>query len=380
MLNDIKTVVLITDISTRKSFDLANILKANNINILLCDDKSAVMLSKSYGQKIELLRKNGYFESDLIAILEKYSACNLIYFPIEEDTTVLVNDFIEKNNYKNLYHNLPPQESFEIVRDKALFSKFCEKNSLNIPKEYSYELLIKEPNLPSNIIIKPRSGSGSVGILFIDSKEELLENSSLDFDRYIIQERLDNSQDIEGAFFLFDKGKLLTYYGHKRIRTYPKRGGVTVYSKCQLNEDLKKLGSELLEKLQWSGIAMVEFLYDSKTKQYKIIEVNPRSWGSLMLSEYCGSEMISNYCLTSLNRPIKKSEINENVYIRWIFPWDVISYIQSVGRVEGFWRFQRDKTCYINFSYTTWSRAFLFMIYNIINPSKLKRLIKKVMQ
>lgn len=383
MQNETNIVVLVTDISTRKSFDLANILMHNHIEILLCDDKSGfegMMLSKAYGKEIELLRKNGYFKSDLVTILDKYNKYKLIYFPIEEDTTLLVQEFLQDNSYQNLYFNLPPKESFDIVRDKGLFSKFCEENSLAVPKEYDYDSLVKEPALPSNLIIKPRSGSGSVGIKFIDSKEELLENNALDLDKYILQERLDNAKDIEGGFFLFDKGKLVTYYGHKRIRTYPQSGGVTIYSKSQSNEALKKMGSDLLEKLQWSGIAMVEFLYDTKTDSYKIIEVNPRIWGSLMLSEFCGSNMILNYCLLSLHQPIKKSVIKEDRYIRWFFPWDVISYFQSRGKIKNFWSFKRDKTCYINFSYTTWSRSFLFTLYNMVNPQKLKRLFKKIMQ
>ena len=378
-----KMLVLITDISTRKSFDLANILMYNNINILLCDDKSGferAILSKAYTKEIELLRKDYNFQTDFIEILDKFSEYKLIYFPIEEDTTLLVYDFLKENSYQNLYFNLPSRDSFDIVRDKSLFSKFCEENSLAIPKEYDYDSLVKESFLPSNLIIKPRSGSGSIGIKFIDSKEQLLKNCDLDFDRYIIQERLANAQDIEGGFFLCDKGKLITYYGHKRIRTYPISGGVTIYSKCQLNEDLKKMGSELLKKLHYSGIAMVEFLYDTKDDSYKIIEVNPRAWGSLMLSEFCGSNMILNYCSLSLNQPIKKSAINEDTYIRWLFPWDVISYFQSRGKIKDFWSFKRDKTCYINFSYTLWTRSLLFTFYNIINPEKLKRLFKKIMQ
>ncbi len=374
-----KIKIIITDISTRKAFDLTNILLFKGLSLILCDASSSTLLNLSYKKDFEILRKDENFENDLITILNKYKDFKLIYYPLEEDTTLLIYDFIKKYNFSNFFYNLPAKNSFDIARDKSLFSIFCQKNLLPIPTEYKKEQLLKSDSLPSKLIIKPKNGSGSMGIKYIDTKKEFLSLKDFDFSNYIIQQRLQNSKDIKGAFFLFDKGKLINYYGHKRIRTYPKSGGVTIFSKCEIDENLKELGVKLLQKLNWSGFAMVEFLYDNKTKSYKIIEVNPRLWGSLMLGEFCGSKILENYYLTTLQKPIQKDSINTNKYIRWVFPWDVISYLENRGKIEGFWNFKKENICYINFSYTTFSKAIFFTLSNILSLKKIKKLYKKVL-
>jgi len=382
MVSTSSFLVLITDLSTRKAFDLANIFMHKNTEIVLCDSCNKTdrfLLEKAYGKKIELLRKEQHFADDLGRILEKYSHKKIVYFPIEEDTTLLVYDFLQQHKYPNFFTNLPPRKSFDIVRDKGAFSLFCLDNGIPVPAEYACEDLLALKQLPSGLIIKPRSGSGSVGILFIDTKEELLQAcKELDMRKYIIQERLENPKDVEGGFFLFYEGQKISYYGHRRIRTYPVSGGVSIYSKCDLNPELEALGTELLQKLEWSGLAMVEFLYDPAAQMYKIIEVNPRLWGSLMLAEFCGSEMFENYCRSALNMPVKEGNVEKERYLRWFFPRELLVYFQQKGKIEKFWHFDRADTCYVNFSYSSYSRSLLFTFYNMINPRKLKRLLQKV--
>jgi len=224
--------LLITDLSTRKAFDLANIMRSHNIDLIFCDALNvtdAFMLKNAYQGTIERLRKDENFCKDLGSILEKYSDKKIIYIPIEEDTTLLVYDFLQKNRYENFYHNLPPEESFHIVRDKGRFADFCETKGIPVPKTYRFEALLQMQDLPLPLILKPRKGSGSIGIRFIDTKEQLEACKNLPMQEYLIQERLENPKDIEGGFFLFTEGKPISYYGHKRIRTYPTSGGVSVF-------------------------------------------------------------------------------------------------------------------------------------------------------
>jgi len=114
---------------------------------------------------------------------------------------------------------------------------------------------------------------------------------------------------VPGVFYLFENGKMVSYYGHKRIRTYTIEGGVTVYSKISFNEQIKKMGENLLSKLNWSGLAMVEFLFDKRVNDYKIIEVNPRLWGSIFLSEFANTKFIRNYINLSIAVKEEKSEV-----------------------------------------------------------------------
>jgi predicted ATP-grasp superfamily ATP-dependent carboligase len=47
------------------------------------------------------------------------------------------------------------------------------------------------------------------------------------------------------------------------------------------------LGTRLLRALGWRGVAMVEFKR-GRDGQYRLLEINPRYWGSLPLALACG--------------------------------------------------------------------------------------------
>ena len=341
----------ITDVHTRKAFDIVSIYKHHDIELRLVSDKSIfhrILLSLIY-----------------LAPVYRSIDKDSFVLPTEDSTILKIID-------RDFRLKLPPKESIDIALDKEKFSKFCEDEGFLVPKRYEIEELKKLDELPCPLIVKPKSGSGAVGIKFIDKKSEL-DSLDIDFSDYIIQERLDNPKDVEGAFFLFDEGKLVSFYSHKRLRTYPRSGGVTVLSKSDENLELKKIGEKLLQKLSWSGFAMVEFLYDAKDKEYKIIELNPRVWGSMMLSEFCGANMLKSYVDICAGKTPIIGSIKKDKKIRWMIPWD-LGFL-----AKNFYKLDKKDTCYINFSYASKYSAILFLFYNILNPTILKKLLKKVL-
>ena len=371
--------ILITDPFLRKTFDVVNILKRNKIDVIICFNGNIfqkILVKLLYFSAIKKLDLDNFNED--LKLIENSIKDELVFFPLEEDKILKYYDYLETGNSK-IKSLLPSKNIFNLVREKKDFSKFCILNNISVPKEYTFQEIENLEQLPSKIILKPSIGSGSIGIKFADTKDDFNNINIADKSNYLIQERIENGKDILGGFFLFDKGNFISYYGHKRIRTYPEEGGVTVYSKVDDNEEIKELGIELLKKLNWSGIAMVEFLYDKNDNSYKIIELNPRAWGSIMLSEFSNSKMIKNYVNISLNNKIEDSKLNDDVFIRWFFPWDLISYIKKSGKIKDFWKLNLKNTCYINFTYGNLFNSSLFLILNILDLNKVKKLFRKVL-
>jgi len=341
--------VLITDVETRKAFDIVGILLSKDFEVVLQSSKSflhRLLLSVIYLKRV---RED----------IDKKS----VVLPTEDST---IKDIIDDE----LMMKIPSKSALEIALDKQKFAEFCEKNSFPIPKTYEYDELLSMQKLPCKIIVKPKSGSGALGIEFVDTFEEL-KALQIDSQNYIIQERLENTIEVEGGFFLFDKGELVSFYSHKRLKTYPSRGGVTIYSKSSNNLVLKEIGEKLLKKLNWDGFAMIEFIKDKD--EYKIIELNPRVWGSIMLSEFCGSDMLSSYVKLCYNKKVSCESIKEGKKIRWLIPWD-LKYL-----LKNFYKLDKKDTCYINFSYSTCYRSMMFLLYNTLNPKILKKLLKKIL-
>ncbi|MBS1734965.1 MAG: ATP-grasp domain-containing protein [Bacteroidetes bacterium] len=375
-----KIYIILTGVHERKAFDLFNILRRNHrqYELLLFDYKDTkISLPLVYGMKVHRLSKDDFklFENELLQALKNYREHTLIYIPLMDNYNGFFYRFMQAHP-SVLTTAMPSFESFSTVIDKIKFQQFCESNQLPVPASFQKNNMNDLRNNFRPLIIKPKTGAGSVGISFISTKEELERFEQIDFSQYVVQERIDNI-NIEGGFFLMNKGQLVSYYGHRRIRVFPETGGVTVYSEYETKEELKNLGGNLLNKLQWHGIAMVEFLFDKQQGRYRIIEVNPRLWGSYLLSEFANTGFTENYINLCLGKPTREFQRRPNTRIRWLFPFDILLYVKRKGRIKGFWKLSRANTCYIDLTYARFFQAIRYMIYFTCNVNSFKRFFKK---
>jgi len=370
---------IVTNLDSRKAFDVFNILKNIKIETTkVCSDGwiRCLLFRVAYGG--EIYQNNKISMAELIVnICNQSQKSKFIFFPIEESFMQQIYNFNGKYP-DNLLFSFPSSDAFNLSKNKKLFSNFCAQYNFPVPREYSYEEIDEKGVLPNSLILKPAVGSGSEGIKYIDSIEQLRALKTLNFEEYIIQEKINQSSPVEAALFLCKDGEVVSHYSHRRIRTSPVEGGVTVFSRCIVNKDILEIGTAVLKKLNWSGFAMIEFMYDSKTEGYKIIELNPRLWGSIMLSEYCGANFIQGYIDLCLGKEVPQSSINENTYIRWLFPHDLIGYMKSGFRLNSFWKLNRHNTCFINFSYSTKLRSIVFLITQVFSFKNLEKIINRI--
>lgn len=375
-----KTYIILTGVHERKVFDLFNILRRNHrqYELLLFDYKDTkISLPLVYGMSVHRLPKDDYglFEGALLNVLNGYKEHRLLYIPLMDNYNGFFYRFMQVHP-SILSTAMPSNENFNTVIDKIKFQQFCEANGMPVPASFQKKDISELKNKFRPLIIKPKTGAGSVGISFINSKEELNQLEQLDFSAYLVQERI-ASINVEGGFFLMNNGELVSYYGHRRIRVFPETGGVTVYSEYESKEELKVMGGSLLSKLQWHGMAMVEFLYDEQHNQYRIIEVNPRLWGSFLLSEFANTGFTENFINLCLGKPIRNFQHRTNTKIRWLFPFDILLYVKSKGKIKDFWKWDRQNTCYIDLTYARFFQAIRYIIYFTCNVNSFKRFLKK---
>ncbi|WP_114327618.1 carboxylate--amine ligase [Candidatus Colwellia aromaticivorans] len=94
-----------------------------------------------------------------------------------------------------------------------------------------------------------------------------------------------------GQFFLVNQGEIELVSQHQRVHEWPPEGGSSTL--CQAlpldkHQACMERSKVLLQKLNWQGVAMVEYRYDELTDQYSFMEINGRFWGSLPLAYYSG--------------------------------------------------------------------------------------------
>lgn len=80
---------------------------------------------------------------------------------------------------------------------------------------------------------------------------------------------------------LWDDGEPLATYQHRQIRKVSWVGGGGVYRKSAFSGEVDEVATRLLEELEWSGFACIEYIKDAETGEWKFLELNPRVWLSL---------------------------------------------------------------------------------------------------
>jgi predicted ATP-grasp superfamily ATP-dependent carboligase len=368
--------ILISDTLTRKSFDVVNILLIHfsNAEIIYGFSRNEIIrTSLIYKPKnIELLRIDENFNFDLNSISKKYNHDEIVFIPVEEETTLKFLKYINKFGKRNFKFSLPNLKFFNLSRNKNELNIFCEKNGIPCPKSISEkDFKLKKIDFP--IIVKPKNGSGSKGISFVHNEQQLNE-INIDFERDFIQELLPNAKNVEAGFYFCQNGKIISFYSHKRIRTYPELGGVSVFSEFLLDEKIKKSGIEIIKKFNWSGLIMIEYIFDKRDKQYKLIEINPRLWGSILLSEFSGANFLKSYVNYSLNIEDIKTDYKDKAYIRWVFPYDLIFFLKKIQNPFRFFKLNKN-TCYINFTYSNPIKSFTFIILTYFDFNKLRKVL-----
>lgn len=374
--------VIITDAGSRKSFDVINILKRvyGLETLLFSNSGQSFFLPVVYGQKVYRLKYDTYnnFRTDFTQALNQHKNEQFYYLPLSEESTLHFYDFIKEESSFKISFLLPEKGIFELTRNKKEFQKFCEDNSLPVPRSYNKQNIDELSADFRPVVAKKTIGAGSVGMKYVETEDQLHILENINYESYLIQEKIESRQNIHGGFYLCEEGKVLVYHGHLRIRTFPDKGGVTVFSKADLNEELKAIGERLLKKLNWNGFAMIEFMFDKKNKEWKIIELNPRLWGSVMLSEFCNSFLLINYLNLCQDKPLRRDKIEPERYIRWFFPFELMSFIKGKMSFSEFFNFKRKKTCYINFTYSRWDATILYLFYFTFNTNSIARFFKKI--
>ena len=72
---------------------------------------------------------------------------------------------------------------------------------------------------------------------------------------------------------------------------------------------------EVIESLNWSGVVHFDLRYNEKDNQVRVIEMNPRFWGSIVGSFYAGVNFPYLAVLLGLNREFPKFEYKHIRYV-----------------------------------------------------------------
>jgi predicted ATP-grasp superfamily ATP-dependent carboligase len=282
------------------------------------------------------------FRDDIIA------ACNELkidaVFPAGTLTTNMVSKYkkeiSERTNAKMLVEDY---EKLDVIADKWKTYQLCVDIGVPVPRTElvtsSEEMLNVADELKFPIILKPRSSSGSDGIMFMNMKNEFIElvksptSSIFKNSNYILQEIIEG--DLHDVTSCSDQGRVVSILSQKRLVTMNDFGGGGIINITTNEPKMREDAERLIKHLGWSGILEFDFI-KSEDNKYYLIECNPKVWGTTQLTVDAGLNVIQQNVDIYLHNknPERITEYKIGLLYKWIFPECVGSWIQEPRRLS----------------------------------------------
>jgi len=262
----------------------------------------------------------------------------------------------------------PDFDKFMIFHDKWTTALRCQDAGIPIPKTFHPEgiddLLNYRALLDYPVVVKAQIGCGiKNGVRIANDWNEVLyyysemtkqeSFSFLDnFERPIIQEYVPG--EIRDVVGVFKDGEPLGILSQKRYITYPIDGGTGSVNITTHEPQAIELSKRLMLEAKWTGPAMCEYKLDSRTNQYKLLEVNPKFWGTLGLSINAGMPFPIMTVEMSRGKLQRVSKYTINHMYRWSLSDEIKSLSQYSSKMkaiqEYFMRtFRRNKSSEFSF-------------------------------
>ena len=235
-------------------------------------------------------------------------------------------------------------ELIETLLDKARFQKLAERMDLPVPPTRHFHPVAAEPDdleLDFPVVIKPltrlRRWSGTFGL------QKALEANDLNELRALWPRLLDAGIDvlaqeqvpgpetrIESYHCYVDRsGSVAAEFTGRKLRTYPLAYGHTTALEITDAPDVQRLGRDIVERLELSGVAKLDFKRDPAGR-LRLLEINPRFtlWHHAAAAAGLNIPQLVYADLAGLPRP---AATRAKVGVRWCRPWHDLLAARASG-------------------------------------------------
>lgn len=205
-----------------------------------------------------------------------------------------------------------PYEVYQTIVDKKKADLFCRVIGLKRPDEYHLKLESDISRIKYPVVIKPLEKQKAQGVSkceFIKNRVELdnylttLEQKGVNRSNVVCQQLIFGNNEFEfgyGGYFV--KGNANIDVCFYQFRQMPQ--GLSCYireiTEEKISNKLRHLVMPFLEELQYTGFIEFDIKQDSSSKDFYILDINPRPWGSSdMLNVKLKKSTVFNPILTN---------------------------------------------------------------------------------
>lgn len=252
--------------------------------------------------------------------------------PVGHETTELISEHQESLiPFTDL--PLPVHKTFDMGCDKGKTFEAAGRADVPRPRTERPESPSEAAEIADEIgfplVVKARNSSGSRGLEFVEDRSEFEAAYESVHSRYphpLLQERVPQEGRMLGAAFLYDDdSEVRAQFACEFLREYPPSGGPSTLHRSIEGSEIREYGRRLLDELDWTGIALVEFKHDPRDDTSKLMEVNPRFWSSLHLPLFAGVDFPWLVLQHAHGNAIPETRsYTAGVHARYLLPGDLL--------------------------------------------------------
>ena len=272
-------------------------------------------------------------------------------FPSSDNALILISK--NKDILKKYFEPVASDwDTTEKIVDKSKTYNFAKALSIPVPETFvpkdmnEVSRIAKQVNYPC--LIKP-AGSHIFGpkfkikLLKVNSETELIKkykHLSSRGHKLLIQEEIPGGDDqIYYLGIVFNKNsEPLAVFTFRKLRQHPPHFGVGSFEESVWEPRIVDLGIRLLKGIKFYGIAGVEFKKDDRTGDFKLIEINGRSWTGNYLATHCGlnlSYIAYKDAIGEKQKPLNNYSCQYKLGVKWVhLSKDFLSMIKKRNKGE----------------------------------------------
>ena len=325
--------VLVLDALQRSALAVTRSLGTKNIDVFSADESVTALAGSSrfsfqyFSYPSPRLHPEQFIER--LSYIVKQQGIDIL-MPMTELTTQLL--LLHQHAFPSVTIPFPSLSIVDSLADKYQLMKMAETLDVPIPKTWYVSdpesLPCKLDDLPYPLVLKPgkswifhQQQWRRAGVHIVQdakaAKAALDSYWAFKAHPFMLQQCVDG--EAAGVFAIYNQGKPLAFFAHRRLREKPPSGGVSVLSEsAPVNPELLAPAKKLLDNANWHGVAMVEFKVAPDGTPY-LMEINTRFWGSLQLAVDAGVDFpYMLYKLACEEKPEMVTDYKTGLKLRWL--------------------------------------------------------------
>lgn len=307
---------VITDVHYRMSLALIRDLAQAGVRTVCCEREGVTAplgFASKYTAETVFLPREGWTDAlyDLCARLTETEGERPALLPVGAVTLAALSE--ERERFEAVCGLcIPTPEQLDAFNSKEAVAEMGEKLGVPVPKRFAPQAREDAAaffgRLPLPCVVKPLCGEKfglSAAQRYVIARTP--EQGRAAFERFseltgeapMVQEYLPGGG--LGCSVLAEEGEVRAALCHRRVREYPVSGGPSSCCVRADRPDLEDCAARMVQETGYTGLAMFEFK-EGADGQPRLLEVNPRVWGTFPLTRASGSGIPLMWHTLSWNR------------------------------------------------------------------------------